>query len=164
MNRKCIASAGVAAAALFGASTLGAAPAAAQSAACVNLLVGAGYAAWMGVKVGQGTDWSSSFPIGKTRCIALPVEGMVQGTPYSVVVKAVLGKTVTCSPDNLTYTPSTTTSVVFNAWGTTLSPKCTMPDAETTTGAESADIETTAEGQKALQTFLSEGPQDYSDE
>ncbi|TFF18382.1 hypothetical protein E3C22_21670 [Jiella endophytica] len=164
MAHRRILTAAAAAASLAAATFAAAPPAAAQTAACVNLLVGAGYSAWMGVQVGKGITWSSSFPIGKTRCIRLPVEGMVQGTPYSVIVSAALGKRVTCSPDNLTYSSSTPYSVVFNAWGTSLSPKCAMPDAETTTGAESADMDTTAAGQRALEEFLSKGPQEYSGE
>jgi hypothetical protein len=74
-------------------------PAAAQSAACVDLLVGAGYAAWMAVKLADDFTSSSSFPIGDIRCINLPVNGMVGGAPYKVVASIVLGSgKALCTP------------------------------------------------------------------
>lgn len=65
-------------------------PCFAQSKACVNLLVGAGYAAWAGVHFGDSYYWTGSFGIGSTGCVTLPVSGMVDGAPYNVVVSAVL--------------------------------------------------------------------------
>lgn len=138
-------------------------PAAAQSAACVNLLVGAGYAAWMGVKLGDSIYWSDSFPIGQHRCVALPVKGMVNGSPYSVVVSAVLGSSkVPCTPDPSPYSSSNTASVVYNAWGTTLNVHCEMPSAAAMGTAAKPDPDAmakpSAEGLKALETWKSEGP------
>ena len=140
------------------------APAMAQSAACVNLLVGAGYAAWMGVKFGDSIYWSSSFPIGQNRCVQLPVKGMVDGAPYSVVVSAVLGSSkVPCTPDPSPYSSSNRSSVVYNAWGTTLNVHCEMPGA----GNMAADaakpdadamVKPSEEGMKALEAWKAEGP------
>lgn len=99
-------------------------PAAAQSQACVSLLVGAGYAAEMNVTwSGGSTGWSSSFPIGQTKCQSL--EGVPTGTQYTVKVYAILGKTQNCSP-SLTKV-SGGPNAVFQAWGTTLNVKCEMP-------------------------------------
>jgi hypothetical protein len=107
--------------------SLSATPAAAQNASCVNLLVGAGYAAKMRVVWNGGsTDWSGSFPIGKAMCASLT--GVPSGATFSTEVHAILGKTVTCSPDNVVYNPSVPSNVVYNAWGTTLSPKCQEPN------------------------------------
>ena len=114
----------------LGIGLLAAPPASAQSAACVNLLVGAGYAAWMAVHFGDSYYWSSSFPIGQNRCIKLPVSGMVDGAPYTVVVSAVLGSSkVPCKPAPSPYSSKNTNSIVYNAWGTTLNVKCEMPAA-----------------------------------
>jgi len=103
-------------------------PAQAQSAACVNLLAGAGYAAWMGVKFGDSFYWSDSFPIGQYRCVKLPVSGMVDNAPYSVVVSAMAGSSkVACTQAPSPYNSKDTNSVVYNAWGTTLNVSCQMP-------------------------------------
>jgi len=134
-------------------------PAAAQSAACVNLLVGAGYSAWMAVKFADGFTWSSSFPIGQTRCITLPVNGMVDGAPYEVVVSAALGSSkVPCTPAPGTYSSSNTNSVVYNAWGTTLSVKCEMPGAANMDMLNELSIEPTEEGMMALEKHKADGP------
>ncbi len=134
---------------------LAAPPAVAQSAACVNLLAGAGYAAWMGVKFGDSFYWSSSFPIGQYRCVSLPVPGMVNGAPYQVVVSAVLGSSkVPCARDPSPYSSSDTNSVVYNAWGTTLSVKCEMPSPT----SSDAPVAPTPEGLEALEAWRREGP------
>ena len=92
--------------------------------ACVSLLVGAGYAAEMRIKSGDfKTDWSSSFPIGKTKCQSL--SGVPVGGTYTVEIKAILGKTKNCSP-SIVHSEGQG-SITFQAWGTTLSPKCQMP-------------------------------------
>ncbi len=102
-------------------------PAAAQGSACVNLLVGAGYAAKIRVVWNGGsTDWSGSFPIGKSKCIGL--SGVPTGATFSTELKAILGKTITCTPSDVVYNPSVPENVVYNAWGTTLSPKCEEPN------------------------------------
>lgn len=148
------------AAAGFGFGMAPVAPVAAQSAACVNLLVGAGYAAWMGVRFGDSIYWSDSFPIGQHRCVSLPVKGMVDGAPYSVVVSAVLGSSkVPCTPDPSPYSSANTSSVVYNAWGTTLNVHCAMPtaDAVSADGADAA-LNPSAEGRKALEAWKAEGP------
>lgn len=117
-------------AALLGPALLAGQPAQAQSAACVNLLAGAGYAAWMGVKFGDSFYWSDSFPIGQYRCVKLPVSGMVDNAPYTVVVSAVLGSSkVECKQTPSPFNSKDTNSVVYNAWGTTLNVSCQMPQA-----------------------------------
>ena len=138
-----------------GLSVLAGQPAAAQSAACVNLLAGAGYAAWMGVKFGDSFYWSSSFPIGQYRCVRLPVSGMVNGAPYNVVVSAVLGSSkVQCNQQPSPYSSADTNSVVYNAWGTTLNVHCQMP----TTDASDSSVTPTSEGLAALERWKKEGP------
>ena len=132
-------------------------PVFAQSAACVNLLAGAGYAAWMGVHFGDSYYWSSSFPIGQSRCIKLPVTGMVNGAPYTVVVSAVLGSSkVLCTPNPSPYSSSDTNSVSYNAWGTTLDVKCQMPSASAT--AEETPLTASKEGLDALAAWKKDGP------
>lgn len=116
------------AACAFITAVIAAQPASAQSAACVNLLVGAGYAAWMGVHFGDSYYWSSSFPIGQHRCIKLPVPGMVDNAPYTVVVSAVLGSSkVPCTPSPQPWQSADTNTVTYNASGTVRNVHCTMP-------------------------------------
>jgi len=118
------------AAGAFAAGALAHQPAQAQSAACVNLLAGAGYAAWMGVKFGDSFYWSDSFPIGQYRCVKLPVSGMVDNAPYTVVVSAMAGSSkVECKQAPSPYSSKDTNSVVYNAWGRTLNVSCQMPQA-----------------------------------
>ena len=64
---------------------------------CVALLVKAGYAAKMRIVSGDfKTDWSGSFPIGKTVCQSL--NGVPIGKDFTVQVKALAGKTRDCTP------------------------------------------------------------------
>lgn len=100
-------------------------PAAAQVKACVYLQPGAGYSAKMRIVWGTNgsTSWSSDFPIGKSQCQTL-AGNVPPNTPYSTQVKADLGKTKTCTPDNVNYDPNDQKNAVWNAWGTTLSVKC----------------------------------------
>lgn len=127
-------------AALLGPALFAAPPAQAQSAACVNLLAGAGYAAWMGVKFGDSFYWSDSFPIGQYRCVKLPVSGMVDNAPYTVVVSAVLGSSkVECKQTPSPFNSKDTNSVVYNAWGTTLNVSCQMPQASASAVVVKAD-------------------------
>jgi hypothetical protein len=128
----------------------------AQQAACVHLLVGAGYAAWMRVVSGNyASEWSDSFPIGQTRCQSLAAIG--DGQPFTVQVSAVLGSSkVPCNPPNIPRVAASTTSVTFQAWGTTLNVNCEMPSVQ---NAKSMDTSTTPskEGLKALEKVQKEG-------
>lgn len=106
-------------------------PAEAQQQACVNLLVGGGYAAKMTIIVGDGAyqrEWSSTFPIGQSMCQDLKGTGLTAGQRYSVKVWAMLGKEKVCTPSDLKYDPDVTNKTVYNAWGTTLDIKCEMPN------------------------------------
>ncbi len=127
---------------------LSSAPASAQSAACVHLLVGAGYAAKMHVVSGTfHTDWSSSFPIGQTKC--QPLDGVGDGQTFSVQVKADLGETQTCTPANIVRVAASKSSVTFQAWGTTLNVHCEEPSTVANPEREVAARTPSAEGQKA---------------
>jgi len=144
-------------AAVAGLCLLTAQPALAQSAACVNLLAGAGYAAWMGVHFGDSFYWSPSFPIGQTQCVKLPVSGMVNGAPYTVVVSAVLGSSkVLCTPDPSPWSSSNTNSVSYNAWGTTLNVKCQMPSPDL--DFSHVSVTPSKEGLDTLDNWKKEGP------
>ncbi|MFN4088188.1 MAG: hypothetical protein ACK4QW_03980 [Alphaproteobacteria bacterium] len=86
---------------------------------------------------------------------------MVDGAPYSVVVSAVLGSSkVPCTPDPSPYSSGNTSSVVYNAWGTTLNVHCQMPGAEAPAEAAAA-VEASEDGLKALETWKAEGPQSH---
>lgn len=117
----------------------------AQKSACVYLEPGAGYAAWMRVVSGSfATDWSSSFPIGQTRCQSL--DPIKDGQEFTVQVSAVLGSSkVPCSP-KMKKISNSDASVVYHAWGTTLNVKCQMPGVSNELGAT---MEPSAEGLKA---------------
>ena len=123
----------------------------------MNLLVGAGYAAWMGVHFGDSYYWSSSFSIGQTKCVKLPVSGMVNGAPYNVVVSAILGHSkVGCTPAPSPYQSSDTNTVVYNAWGQTLNVKCQMPSPDL--DFSHVPVTPSKEGLDALETWQKEGP------
>lgn len=97
----------------------------AQSSACVYNQPGGGYIAKMRVCAdGTCTGWSANFPIGKTECKSLTAYS--SAAKLKVDVQAVAGKTVTCTPEFQRNTDFTGT-IVFQAWGTTLSPKCEEP-------------------------------------
>lgn len=118
--------------------------------ACVSLLVGAGYAAKMRVcSNGMCNPWSGSFPIGKTMCQSL--NNVPNGNTFSVEMNAILGKTITCTPDNITQT-SSPVNIVYNAWGTTLSPKCQMPGGSAASD-EATGYQANPEGIKAIETM-----------
>jgi hypothetical protein len=127
-------------------------PVFAQSSACVNLLVGAGYAAYVEV-VWQGgsTGWSSSFPIGKTKC--QPLSGVPVGTAYTVKVAAMAGKTVDCSPKDIVKTASGN-NPVFNAWGQTLNVHCEMPGNEASMSEMDKASTPSAEGKAAAKKAM----------
>ena len=120
----------------------------AQTQACVSLLVGAGYAAQM--QVCQGTpgglnlcqSWTGTFPIGQTRCQPLV---MAVGQSFYVNNHAWWGDTVVCSPAPQTRSDFSG-SVTFQAWGTTLSPKCQMPASDAPDAQMKASSAPSAEG------------------
>ncbi len=103
-----------------------ASPARAQSAACVYLQPGAGYAAWMQVVSGSfESAWSDLFSIGQYRCIALAP--IADGAEFTVRISALLGSSkVPCTP-SLRRNSAFTGNVTYNAWGTTLNVRCVMP-------------------------------------
>lgn len=137
---------------LLAANLWPASQAAAQSAACVQLLVGAGYAAKMRVVSGKfHTDWSGSFAIGSTKCQSL--NGVGDGQPFSVEVSAVLGETKTCKPANIVRVAGSQSSVTFLAWGTTLNVKCEEPSAEENAERDTAARTPNAEGEKAAKSL-----------
>ncbi len=142
--------------AIICATLFGTTAAYAQQTACVHLLVGAGYAAWMRVVSGDyASEWSDSFPIGQTRCQSL--EAIGDGQPFTVQISAVLGSSkVPCQPDNIKRVAAAPGSTTFLAWGTTLNVKCEMPSAENAKALTSA---TTAskEGLKAAKKVKMEG-------
>ncbi|QBB68968.1 hypothetical protein ELE36_00455 [Pseudolysobacter antarcticus] len=125
--------------------------ASAQANACVSLLVGAGYAAEMRVVSGSfHTDWSSSFPIGKTVCQSL--SGVGDGNKFSVEVHALAGKTKTCTPDNVTRVAASTSNVTYQAWGSTLSVKCEEATVAANAERDAATMTVSPDGQKAAAT------------
>ena len=129
--------------------------AAAQANACVSLLVGAGYAAKMRVVSGSfHTDWSKTFAIGSTVC--QPLAGVGNGNQFSVEVSAVLGKTKTCTPDNVTRVAASTSNIVYQAWGTTLSVKCQEPTAEANAERDAATMSVNPDGKKAAEASKEE--------
>ncbi len=123
----------------------------AQANACVSLLVGAGYAAKMRIVSGSfHTDWSGSFPIGQTKCQSL--SGVGDGQKFSVEIHAILGNTKTCTPSNVTRVASSTSNVVYQAWGTTLSVKCQEPSSEVNAERDAATLNPNPAGKKAAAT------------
>ncbi len=103
-----------------------ASPAAAQSEACVHLQVGSGYAATMSVVFGDATIGpSDSFAIGQTQCLSL--ETVEDGEAFSVLVHALAGDTVTCTPANIPRSAALPVAITFNASGTTLNVHCDAP-------------------------------------
>jgi hypothetical protein len=114
--------------------------------ACVSLLVGAGYAAKMRIKSGDfKTDWSGSFPIGKTKCQSL--NGVPVGNKFTVEVHAILGESKDCSP-SITHSQGEG-SITFQAWGTTLNVKCEMPKSDAAVLSEGGH-EANPDGIKAM--------------
>jgi hypothetical protein len=141
-------------AAVVTAILLSSAPALAQSRACVQLLVGAGYAAEMRIVSDKfHTDWSSSFAIGSTVC--QPLDGVGDGMKFSVEVKAILGKTVTCKPSDAVRVAASKSSVTFQAWGTTLNVKCEEPGISENADRDTAARTPSADGKKAEKSLKS---------
>lgn len=113
----------------FGLCMLAAQPSFAQSAACVKN-VGGVSSGWMGVKFGDSYYWSSSFGVTDSRCISLPVSGMVNGAAYTVVFTALLGqRDVPCTPNPPPYSSRNTNRVMYDTWGITIAVNCQMPSA-----------------------------------
>lgn len=109
----------------------------AQEKVCVNLLVKAGYAAYIEAKVGNlpatSSSKSTSFAIGQKKCITIkdlipPDVTVNQGTPITVILHPYGGRKagIECTPSKIAYDANRTDSLIYNAWGTTLSPKCTQ--------------------------------------
>ncbi len=129
--------------------------ASAQANACVSLLVGAGYAAQMRItSEGRGTEWSHSFPIGRTVCQSLA--SVADGKQFSVEVHAILGKTETCRPSNVTRVAASRSNVTYQAWGTTGNVQCEEPSLAANTERDAATMTVSPEGQKAAVTAGSE--------
>lgn len=107
-----------------------AAPAGAQSEACVHLQVGSGYSAEMSVTFeGATIGPSATFDIGQTQCLSLSAVG--DGVLFSVLVHADAGDTVTCNPSNIPRSAALPVSITFNASGTTLNVHCDAPTGAT---------------------------------
>lgn len=139
---------------LFLLMLMGSGVASAQSSACVHLLVGAGYAAEMRIVYGNlHTDWSSSFAIGSTKCQSL--DAVPDGSTFTVEVHALAGETKKCTPENVTRSAASKSSVTFQAWGPTLGVKCQEPgsteNAEMTQAAKTPN----PEGAKAASSATS---------
>ena len=104
----------------------------AQEKVCVNLLVGAGYAAYLEVQVGSlPAKKTGSFPIGKQNCITLseiaPAGTTLNpGTPIVATIHPYLGKAKACTPSSVPYDPERIDNLIYNAWGTTLNPSCSQ--------------------------------------
>jgi hypothetical protein len=105
-----------------------AAPAAAQSEACVHLQVGSGYAATMQINFGSEPlqiGPTGLFFIGQTQCLSL--QTVPDGVEYSVTVNAELGDSTICTPSNIPRAAGSPVSVTFNASGTIDFVHCDMP-------------------------------------
>lgn len=142
--------------AIICAALLGTTAAYAQQSACVHLMVGAGYAAWMRVVSGDyASEWSDSFPIGQTRCKSL--EAIGDGQPFTVQISAVMGSSkVHCQPDNIKRVAAAPGSTTFLAWGTTLAVKCEMPSTDNAKALTSA-TKASSQGLKAAKKVKMEG-------
>lgn len=120
----------------------------AQSAACVHLLVGAGFAAKMRVVYGNlHTDWSDSFAIGSTKCQSL--SAVPDGSAFTVEVHALAGEDKKCSPENIVRSSSSSSSVTFQTWGTTFGVKCQEPGATENAEMTQAAKTPNPDGEKA---------------
>ena len=105
-----------------------AAPAAAQSAACVHLQTGSSFIATMTVRAVDGTTVgpSTSFASGHTQCLPLAT---IMGR-FTVVVQATSGGgSANCQPTNNTRAANLSASVTFNATGTPQNIFCAAPAA-----------------------------------
>jgi hypothetical protein len=96
-----------------------ASPAAAQSEACVNIEVGAGYAATMSVQWEGGTlGPSNEFDVGQTQCMSL--QFVTDGAAFTVQVNAIASTegAVSCTPADIARSASFTGSTTYYASGT----------------------------------------------
>lgn len=104
----------------------------AQEHVCIELLVGAGYAAKLELHVGTLKKIETGpFPIGQQRCVKISdaaPEGTTLDAGTRIVTKlnAILGKTVECTPSPTYYDPSRTDNIVFSATGATWNPVCSQ--------------------------------------
>jgi hypothetical protein len=102
----------------------------AQQKVCVNLMVGAGYAAWMEVQVGSLKPLTTgSFPIGQQKCVTIKDAAsadvsIVPGTKIVTTIHAYLGKSKVCTPSPISYDPARTDNLIYNASGQTLNVHC----------------------------------------
>lgn len=120
-----------------------AAPAAAQSAACVHLQTGSSFLATMQVFAlgGPMIGPSASFASGHTQC--LPLDTIMDGRGFTVVVRATSGGgQADCQPTNNSRAANLSASVTFNATGTPQNIHCAAPAAPTasTPGATCGDF------------------------
>jgi hypothetical protein len=116
-----------------------AAPAAAQSAACVHLQPGSSFLATMTVRAVDGTTVgpSTSFASGHTQC--LPLDTIMDGRGFTVVVQATSGGgSANCQPTNNTRAADLSASVTFNATGTPQNIFCAAPAAPAAATPEAA--------------------------
>lgn len=109
-----------------GICVLQAQPSFAQTAACVHMKVGVGYAAHYGL-IFDGKTFGSSkkINVGQTGCVALPVSGMTDGSQFTMQVYPIASrKRQTCQPAPATYSSSAQGKLVYNATGGVQTPKC----------------------------------------
>ena len=101
-------------------------PCLAQTAACVHIKVGAGFAGRMGVMLnGRVVAGSDKFNIGQTQCVNLPVAGMTDGTPYTVYFSAVFGSQyVNCTPEPPPYQSKKDAKSTYQATGAVRTVHC----------------------------------------
>jgi hypothetical protein len=101
-------------------------PCLAQTAACVHIKVGAGFAGRMGVMLnGRPVVGSDKFNIGQTGCVKLPVAGMTDGTPYTVYFSAVFGSQyVNCTPEPPPYQSKKDAKLTYQATGAVRTVHC----------------------------------------
>jgi hypothetical protein len=103
-----------------------AAPAAAQSEACIHVQVGTGYTACLRVSYQDQGFGTCPISPGNTTCVSL--DGVPDGVNFTVQVQfGVEGPTVDCTPSNIPRSAALPVAVTFNASGTVKNPHCTAP-------------------------------------
>lgn len=96
-------------------------PAAAQSAVCVYLQPGVGYAAQMrAISTNFDSGWSDTYAVDNWRCAKLAE--VPHGNTVKLEVHAILGETKTCA--SFTRDAKNTATVTYFATGGTLSVRC----------------------------------------
>jgi hypothetical protein len=104
----------------------------AQQKVCINLVVGAAYAAWMEVKVGDLKPLNSdSFPVGQKKCVTIKDAASANvsikpGTKIVTTIHSYLGKSKVCTPSPISYDPNRAEDLIYNAWGTTMNVSCSQ--------------------------------------